>query len=111
MGARRRAEIGADRGRDPLAPAGAPYLVFWLSGVAAAAPPQSGPAAAMTATSTGNAAWLAASISSAVSTATRVTPAGVGSWVGPDTSTVSAPSAASAAAIAWPCLPEEWFDR
>ena len=27
--------------------------------------------------------------------------------VGPDTSTVSAPSAANAAAMAWPCLPDE----
>ena len=65
----------------------------------------------MTATSTGSAASLAASICRAVSTATSLTPDGVGSCVGPETSTVSAPSAASAAAIACPCLPEEWFDR
>ena len=46
----------------------------------------------------------------AVSTGTSLTPAGAGSCVGPETSTVSAPRAASAAAIAWPCLPEEWLE-
>src|SRR5271165_1301164 len=71
---------------------------------------QSATAAAMTATSTGSAASQAASISTAVSTGTTLTPAGAGSCVGPETSTVSAPNAASAAAIAWPCLPEEWFE-
>ena len=71
---------------------------------------QSATAAAMTATSTGSAASQAASISAAVSTGTSLTPAGKGSWVGPETSTVSAPSAARAAAMAWPCLPEEWFE-
>src|SRR5215472_12152099 len=71
---------------------------------------QSATAAAMTATSTGSVASQAASISAAVSTGTTLTPAGGGSCVGPETSTVSAPSAASAAAIACPCLPEEWFE-
>src|SRR5437667_5903999 len=68
---------------------------------------QSATAAAITATSTGRVASQAASISAAVSTGISLTPAGVGSCVGPETRTVSAPSAASAAAIAWPCLPEE----
>ena len=65
---------------------------------------QSETAAAITATSTGRLASVAASISAALSTATSRTPAGVGSWVGPETRTVSAPSGC-AAAIARPCCP------
>ena len=41
------------------------------------------------------------------STRTTATPAGSGSWTGPLTSVTSAPAAASAAAIAWPCSPDE----
>ncbi len=37
----------------------------------------------------------------------RVTPAGSAIDTGPETSRTSAPSRASAAAIAWPCLPDE----
>ena len=36
-----------------------------------------------------------------------VTPAGSAIETGPDTSRTSAPSFASAAAMAWPCLPDE----
>src|SRR5579884_3616490 len=83
---------------------------FFSFCVAAASMRQSATAAAITATSTGNAASHAASISAAVSTGTSRTPRGAGSWVGPDTSTVSAPRPAKAAAMAWPCLPDEWFE-
>ena len=89
---------------------GGPPPSFFSLWRAALSTRQSATAAAMTATSTGSAASQAASISAAVSTGTSLTPAGAGSCVGPETSTVSAPSAASAAAIAWPCLPEEWFE-
>ena len=40
----------------------------------------------------------------------QLDPGRVASCVGPETRIVSAPSAASAAAIAWPCLPDEWFE-
>ena len=53
------------------------------------------------------AASQADSISRAVTTCTTRTPGGSGSRVGPVTRTVSAPWRASAAATAWPCLPEE----
>ena len=46
-------------------------------------------------------------ISRAVSTSMRSTPGGVASATGPATSVTRAPSAASAAAIAKPCLPDE----
>src|SRR5215471_19495426 len=89
---------------------GGPSTPFFSLWDAAHSIRQSATAAAMTATSTGSAASQAASISAAVSIATTSTPSGEGSCVGPETSTVSAPSAAKAAAIACPCLPEEWFD-
>jgi len=38
---------------------------------------------------------------------TRATPAGSGSRVGPEIRVVRAPARAKAAAIAWPCLPDE----
>ena len=47
------------------------------------------------------------SISRAVSTRTTVTPGGSASAVGPLTRMTSAPAARAAAAIAWPCRPEE----
>ena len=50
---------------------------------------------------------LRSSISRAVSTLTTFTPAGSGRLTGPDTSVTSAPAAAAAAAMAWPCLPDE----
>src|SRR6516165_9875232 len=89
---------------------GGPLLSFFSLRRPAASTRQSATAAAMTATSTGSAASQAASISLAVSTGTTLTPVGAGSCVGPEISTVSAPSLASAAAIACPCLPEEWFE-
>ena len=42
-----------------------------------------------------------------LSTRTIVTPGGSGTLTGPLTSTTSAPAAAAAPAIAWPCLPED----
>src|SRR5690242_1667187 len=71
---------------------------------------QSATAAAHTATSTLPASRQAASIWSAESIFTTVTPAGSGTLTGPLTSVTSAPSCASAAAIAWPCLPDEWLE-
>src|SRR5436190_2355542 len=71
---------------------------------------QSATAAAQTATSTLPAARQAASICSADSIFTTVTPAGSATPTGPLTRVTSAPSWASAAAIAWPCLPEEWLE-
>ena len=68
---------------------------------------QSATAAAKIATSAGSAASTAASISRAVSTCTVFTPAGSGNVTGPETSVTSAPAAAAARAMAWPCLPEE----
>ena len=43
----------------------------------------------------------------AISTWTVATPAGSASVTGPETSVTRAPAAAAAAAMAWPCLPEE----
>ena len=68
---------------------------------------QSLTAAAQTATSTGSTVRQAASMSSAETMRITLTPGGSGSWVGPVTRMVSAPSRASAAATAWPCLPDE----
>ena len=68
---------------------------------------QSATAAAKTATSAGSAFSTAASISRAVSTCTTDTPGGSGRLTGPLTSITSAPAAAAAAAMAWPCLPDE----
>src|SRR5579883_1421887 len=107
----RRAIVARMSGFSTRRRAGGPPPSFFNFWAAMLSTRQSDTAAAITATSTGSAASLAASISAAVSTATRRTPGGGGSAVGPDTSTVSAPRAAKAAAIAWPCLPEEWFDR
>ena len=59
----------------------------------------------MTAMSAGSAASQAASISRADSTRRTVTPGGSGTATGPETRVTRAPSAASAAAMAWPCLP------
>src|SRR6056297_960899 len=60
-----------------------------------------------TAASAGNAPCAATSISCAVSTRTTSTPSGGGTVAGPVTNTTSAPSAASAPAIAVPCAPDE----
>ena len=84
--------------------ASADFLSFCPAG---AATRQSATAAAQTATSAGSARRQAASISSAVSTCTTSTPFGSGRRTGPETSVVRAPSAASAVAMAWPCLPDE----
>ena len=54
----------------------------------------------------GNSRNTAASISAALSTSTRVTPAGVGRLTGPATSTTSAPASRAACATANPILPE-----
>ena len=43
--------------------------------------------------------------------ARTVTPGGSGSCTGPLTRVTAAPASASAAAMAWPCRPEEWLDR
>ena len=64
-------------------------------------------AAANTAQSTGSAASTAASISRAVSTRITLAPGGSAMTTGPQTSVTSAPAAAAAAAIAWPCLPDD----
>ena len=80
---------------------------FFILRLAWRAGRQSETAAAKTAISDGSAARQASSISLADSTRTISTPAGSGSWVGPLTSRVLAPARASAAAIAWPCLPDE----
>src|SRR5262245_20155796 len=88
--------LTASSSRGGLAPA---FFSFWPAGLAIF---QSATAAAHTATSAGSAARQDASISSAVSTWRTVTPGGSGSAVGPETSTVSAPRRARAAAIAWP---------
>ena len=68
---------------------------------------QSATAAANTAASTGSAACAASSICCAVSTATTFTPSGGGTSAGPVTKVTSAPSAASALAIAAPCAPDD----
>ncbi|MNL25529.1 hypothetical protein D3C87_1470140 [compost metagenome] len=68
---------------------------------------QSATAATMTAISTGSLEITASRISSARSTWTVATPAGSAIVTGPETSVTSAPNSASAAAMAWPCLPEE----
>ena len=68
---------------------------------------QSATAATQTAISAGRAASQAASISRAVSTSMRRTPLGADKAVGPLTKVTSAPKAARAEAIAYPCLPEE----
>ncbi len=84
-----------------------PFFLSFCS--AALATRQSATAAAHTATSAGSARSHAVSISRADSMRNTETPGGSASAVGPETSTVSAPISASAAAIAWPCLPEERF--
>ena len=68
---------------------------------------QSATAAAKIATSTGSARSTACSISRAVTTGTTVTPGGSGKFTGPLTSVTAAPARAAAAAMAWPCLPDE----
>ena len=78
---------------------------FFSFCVASCATRQSATAAAMTAMSAGSAASQAVSMSRADSTWTVVTPGGSGSVTGPATSVTRAPSAASAAAMEWPCLP------
>ena len=83
------------------------FLILALAGLATF---QSATAAAKTATSSLPAARQAASIWSAESIFTTVTPAGSGTVTGPLTSVTSAPSCARAAAMAWPCLPEEWLE-
>jgi hypothetical protein len=82
----------------------APFLILFACGLAAR---QSATAAANTATSAGSAFVTAASMSCAVVTLTTATPGGSGRLTGPDTSVTSAPAAAAAAAMAWPCLPDE----
>src|SRR6185437_8979445 len=80
--------------------AGGPSLPFFSLTVKASSTRQSETAATQTAASTGSAPSEASSISRAVSTSTRSTPAGVGSAVGPVISSTSAPSPASAPAMA-----------
>src|SRR5579883_708236 len=80
------------------------FLILAVAGLAIF---QSATAAAHTATSVFPAARHAASIWSAESIFTTFTPAGAGTVTGPLTSVTSAPSCASAAAMAWPCLPDE----
>src|SRR6266700_3046305 len=80
------------------------FLIFSRPG---AANRQSATAAANTAQSTGRARSTASRISRAVSTLTAVTPSGSGMCTGPQTRITSAPAAAAAAAMAWPCLPED----
>ena len=94
-----------------VAPAGLPAMVFRMSGFSTSsslggaalaaflifskmdATRQSATAAAKTAISQGSASVTAVSISCAVSTATRSTPAGPASWLGPETSVTRAPRA------------------
>src|SRR6516225_3379789 len=82
----------------------APFLILFACGLAAR---QSATAAANTATSAGSALATAASMSCALVILTTATPGGSGTLTGPDTSVTSAPASAAAAAMAWPCLPEE----
>src|SRR5215467_8290958 len=82
----------------------APFLILFACGLAMR---QSATAAANTATSAGSAFVTAASMSCAVVTLTMATPGGSGTFTGPDTSVTWAPASAAAAAMAWPCLPEE----
>src|SRR5262245_24727642 len=82
----------------------APFLILLACGLAVR---QSATAAANTATSAGSALVTAASMSCAVVTLTTATPGGSDTFTGPETSVTSAPAAAAAAAMAWPCLPEE----
>src|SRR5262249_46470341 len=82
----------------------APFLILLACGLAVR---QSATAAAKTATSAGSAFVTAASMSCAVVILTTATPGGSGRLTGPDTSVTSAPAAAAAAAMAWPCLPDE----
>jgi hypothetical protein len=70
---------------------------------------QSATAAAKMPASAGSAASTARSMPRAVSTCTVFTPGGSGKVTGPVTSVTSAPAAAAARAIAWPCLPEDRF--
>ena len=85
---------------------GAPPFCFLILPPAASTR-QSATAAAPMKTSAGKAALTAASISRAVSMRRVSTPAGSGRLTGPVTSVTRAPACAAAAAIAWPCLPEE----
>src|SRR5690606_37864284 len=80
--------------------AGAPLASFLILALASLVGRQSATSATMTATSRGRAASLASNISRALSTLTRFTPCGAGRLVGPETRVTSAPSSASAAAMA-----------
>src|SRR5262245_7326874 len=86
------------------APALAPFFSFSED---ASATRQLATSAAKMPTSHGSAWRTAASISCAVSTLTRSTPAGAGSWLGPEMSVTRAPSRRASAAMGVPCLPEE----
>src|SRR5258706_8042197 len=70
---------------------------------------QSATAAEQTAMSAGN--WLshAVHIWRAVSMRMSLVRWGAASSTGPEISTVSAPASANAAAMAYPCLPDEWL--
>ncbi len=72
---------------------------------------QSATAAAKMATSAGSALSTALSMSRALSTWMTETPGGSGKLTGPLTSVTSAPARAAAAAMAWPCLPDERLAR
>jgi hypothetical protein len=87
--------------------AGGPPFSFFSLVPKASSTRQSATAATNTPTSAGRAAWLAASISRAVSTSTRVDAGGVGKNTGPLIRVTSAPSWARASAIAKPCRPLE----
>ena len=72
---------------------------------------QSATAATAINTSAGKALAQAVNMSRADSTCTVFTPCGGIIATGPDTKVTSAPSAAQARAMAYPCLPDEWLDR
>ena len=68
---------------------------------------QSATAAAKIAMSAGSDVSTAASISRALSIRITATPGGSGIPTGPETSVTAAPARAAAAAMAWPCRPDE----
>ena len=103
-GRRRQGCRGSRPSAAPAAPSPAIFLIF---SPAALAVRQSATAATKIAASAGRSCSTASRISRAVSTWIVVTPAGSGIVTGPETRRTSAPSLASAAAIAWPCLPDE----
>src|SRR5213595_3642742 len=84
-----------------------PFLILFSWALAGR---QSATAAANTAISAGSAFITAASMSCALATLMILMPGGSGRWTGPETSVTSAPAAAAAAAMEWPCLPEERCD-